>query len=159
MGARHSWSGAAAADANAVVIDTSGMDRVLAIDTERLVVKVEPGVTLRQLRDVLTRRGLTLPSWPMLLDQTLAGAAATGSHGSSARDGSLSDVVVAMRLVTGQGDDGVVVAGAEGAEGGGVRCPGRRDARPRVGHVDAAAPGGAALPRPPGCRDVARPPL
>ena len=25
------------------------------------------------------------------------------------------------------------------------RCPGRRDARPRVGHVDAAAPGGAAL--------------
>ena len=53
---------------HAVVIDTSGMDRVLAIDTERLVVKVEPGVTLRQLRDVLTRRGLTLPSWPMLLD-------------------------------------------------------------------------------------------
>ena len=58
---------------------------MLAIDTERLVVTVEPGVTLRQLRDVLTRRGLTLPSWPMLLDQTVAGAAATGSHGSSAR--------------------------------------------------------------------------
>ena len=124
VGARHSWSGAAAADANAVVVDTSGMDRVLSIDTERLVVKVEPGVTLRQLRDVLTRRGLTLPSWPMLLDQTVAGAAATGSHGSSARDGSVSDVVVAMRLVTGQGDDGVVVAGAEGAEGGGVEAPG-----------------------------------
>ena len=36
--------------------------------------KVEPGVTLFALRRALAARGLTLPSWPMLLAQTVGGA-------------------------------------------------------------------------------------
>ena len=103
--ARDRWGratvvGAAAADANAVVVDTSGMDRVLAIDTERLV---EGGARRHAApaRDVLAA-ALTLPSWPMPLDQT-AGAAATGSMArrrATARSPTLSSPCASSRATT-----------------------------------------------------------
>ena len=37
------------------------------------VVSVEPGLLLRDLIQALAARGLTLPSLPMLLDQTIGG--------------------------------------------------------------------------------------
>jgi hypothetical protein len=93
LGCGHSWSGYSAVP-GAVLLDMTRMDRVLdmtlAVDVvggpvarhasahhgagAGPSVLVQPGLTLRDLRAVLAAHGYTLPSWPMLLDQTVGGA-------------------------------------------------------------------------------------
>ena len=114
VGCRHSWS--AYGDAvGGMALDVRPMDRVLAVHAEAQCVVVEAGVTLRELRRVLSAHGMTVGSWPMLLDQTVAGATVgCGSHGSSSTDGTMADAVRALTLV---GADGTIVeVGAEGGE-------------------------------------------
>jgi D-arabinono-1,4-lactone oxidase len=62
-------------------------------------------MTLHYLCSCLQTSGFGLPSLPILLHQSIGGAIATGSHGSSAHHGTVSDSVVAVRLVT---TDGIV---------------------------------------------------
>lgn len=66
------------------------------------VVRVQAGCTLRVLNSALLARGLSLASLPMLLDQTVGGAVATGSHGSSLKHGTLSDYVLKMKVIAGE---------------------------------------------------------
>ena len=53
----------------------------------------QPGVKTRALIDWLARRGHSLPTVPFFVDQTIGGVVATGSHGSSIRFGSVSNLV------------------------------------------------------------------
>jgi hypothetical protein len=69
------------------------------------LVRVGVGMTLHYLCSCLQTSGFGLPSLPILLHQSIGGAIATGSHGSSAHHGTVSDSVVAVRLVT---TDGIV---------------------------------------------------
>lgn len=89
-------------------IDTSLMDRVLDFqidqDGQAATVRVEAGMQLSELCTALKQSGFTLPSLPILLDQTLGGALATGSHGSSTQHGTLSDQIVSMRMVLPSGE-------------------------------------------------------
>jgi len=152
VGSRHSWSEAAAVD-GALCLDLTPMDRVLDIEitprsgrdhtspepgAHSATVTVEPGVPLLELRRALAARGLTLPSWPMLLGQTAGGAIGTGSHGSGA-EGLTSDQLVGARLVCVRADGSVRfrtlggggdVAGVGGVSGvGGVGGDGARSSR------------------------------
>ena len=68
------------------------------------VVSVEPGLLLSDLVQNLMARGYTLPSWPMLLDQTIGGAISTGSHGSSLHHGTIADNVCGLVVVTFAGE-------------------------------------------------------
>ena len=94
VGTRHSWSEAALVD-GALCFDLTPMARVLDVEIkpssrrdraeikpssgrdrtsrepagQSATVTLEPGVSLLELRRVLAARGLTLPSWPMLLGQ------------------------------------------------------------------------------------------
>jgi predicted dehydrogenase/FAD/FMN-containing dehydrogenase len=103
IGSMHSWS-RFADSTGGVCIQMHAMDRVLSIDAAACTITAEPGITLRELRAVLAECDLTLPSWPMLLEQTLGGATVgSGSHGSSSTDGTLSDAIVSLRLVTADG--------------------------------------------------------
>ena len=104
-------------------------DRV-AVDTESMTVKADAGVTLRELLDHLamldddltrprdgppgalsfgdalfrgTQRGYTIPAFPWFIDQTVAGAVATATHGSSLRHGSLSSQTTAVTVVLANG--------------------------------------------------------
>ena len=105
-------------------------DRV-AVDTESMTVKADAGVTLRELLDHLanhddltrddgppgapptmsfgdalfrgTQRGYTVPAFPWFIDQTVAGAVATATHGSSLRHGSLSSQTTAVTVVLANG--------------------------------------------------------
>ena len=96
------------------------------VDERAGTVRVDAGVTLRDLLDFLAafdggeedadhllspastsrgrrRRastsGYTLPAFPWFIDQTVGGAIATATHGSSLRHGSLSQQTVAVTLV------------------------------------------------------------
>lgn len=102
VGGGHSWSDIAATDGCAVRLDR--MNRVLEIDLDRALVTVEAGMRLRELNEHLAVRGLAMPILGSISEQSVAGAIATGTHGSGLGFGSLSAAVRALRLVTARGE-------------------------------------------------------
>ena len=84
------------------------MDRVLEIDRDRGRIRVEAGITLRSLSERLTTEGLALENLGDIVVQSLAGATATGTHGTGARLKNLSASVMGLRIVTGAGEERVI---------------------------------------------------
>ncbi len=75
---------------------------ILEIDTERAIVRVEPGVTIGQLTRYLNPRGWTLPVVPELDDLTVSGLIlGYGIEGSSHKYGLFADIVDAYEVVVG----------------------------------------------------------
>jgi FAD-linked oxidoreductase len=99
-GAGHSFTAIACTDG--VMLDLSGMNRVLGVAGEE--VTVEAGVSLHDLGEQLAARGLAMENQGDVDRQTLAGAVATATHGTGGRFGNLSSQVVGVRLVTGAGE-------------------------------------------------------
>lgn len=101
-GAGHSFSGAAATDG--VLLDLRDYARVLHVDRAARRVTVQAGVRLHALSLALDAAGLALPTLGDIDRQSLAGALATGTHGTGARFPGLAGPVVGMRLVSGTGE-------------------------------------------------------
>ncbi|MHA3702190.1 D-arabinono-1,4-lactone oxidase [Jatrophihabitans sp. YIM 134969] len=60
---------------------------------------------LQEVYDVLSARGRMLPSSPgVIAEQTLAGALSTGTHGQGLRQGIVADSVLAVRVVSADGE-------------------------------------------------------
>jgi L-gulonolactone oxidase len=102
VGTGHSFSRIAVPDDEAMSLDQLRGDAV--IDRSAGTVTVPGGLPLRDLSAVLLREGLSLPVVGSIQAQTVAGAIATGTHGSSLTHGNLSGLVTAMRIVSGTGD-------------------------------------------------------
>ncbi|HEV7493643.1 D-arabinono-1,4-lactone oxidase [Baekduia sp.] len=102
VGSGHSFTDIACTDG--VLVDTTGMHRVIDADAESGRVTVQAGITLHDLGLVNARHGLALENQGDIDAQTLAGALATATHGTGRRFGNLSTRVVGMRLVTASGD-------------------------------------------------------
>ncbi len=93
--------GDAAQNAAGAVLDLTGLDRVLAIDTQRGQVRVQAGVTYAQLLEQLVHRGFMLPVIPGTRHVTIGGAIASDVHGKNhPRDGSLARHVRSIALCT-----------------------------------------------------------
>ena len=86
-----------------VLVDLAAMDRLLAVDHARRQVRVQAGVRLGMLADWLVSVGLAFDNLGDIDRQTLAGALATGTHGTGESLGNLATQVVALRLVDGTG--------------------------------------------------------
>ncbi len=109
LGSRHSWSAVAAPkDVGLEMHDYAGL---VAMDREAGRITVRSGTRLRDLNRLLDQAGLALPILGSVTAQTIAGATATGTHGSSLAHGPLSSLIEEMRVVDGSGD--IVVLGAE----------------------------------------------
>ena len=85
---------------NAVVLDTTGLNRILAWDASTGIVTVEPGVTIAQLWRHILPDGW----WPTVVPGTsavtVAGAAAANAHGKNNwRIGSFGDYVLTFDLL------------------------------------------------------------
>jgi L-gulonolactone oxidase len=102
VGSGHSFTDIACTDG--LLVDTTGMQRVIDADPESGLVTVQAGITLHALGLENARHGLALENQGDIDAQSLAGALATATHGTGARFGNLSTRVVAMRLVTASGD-------------------------------------------------------
>jgi len=109
-GAGHSWHAGlfCPAEEGGTRIDVSETRSVearerFAVDERAMVVRADAGLITRDLLDGLARRGFTLPAFPWFIDQTIGGAVATASHGSSLRAGSLSSQLVACTIVLADG--------------------------------------------------------
>lgn len=99
VGSGHSWSEIAAPDGVAVTLDRlSGV-----VARGEGWARVRAGTRLRDLNRALALGGEALPILGSISQQSLAGAIATGTHGSSLAHGNLSSLVLGARLITGEG--------------------------------------------------------
>lgn len=102
LGSGHSFSPVADTTGDLVVLD--GLPPVLDVDTEAATVTVAGGLRYGAVATALHAHGLALPSMGSLPHISVAGAAATGTHGSGDGNRVLATTVEAVQLVTGEGD-------------------------------------------------------
>jgi L-gulono-1,4-lactone dehydrogenase len=98
-GSGHSFTDIALTDG--LQVSLRRMNRVLSVDGT--LVRVEGGIRLRELGVELAARGLAMENLGDVDAQTLAGALATGTHGTGVGFRNLSSQVEGMRLVTAAG--------------------------------------------------------
>lgn len=107
VGSGHSFNAIMAT--KGTLVDMIRFDRVLSIDQDRRLVRVQAGMKLRDLVVVLERNGLALPNIGAWMEQTISGVLATGTHGTAGRwRKNLTDALVSYRLVDGRGHVHVV---------------------------------------------------
>ena len=101
-GAAHSFTPIAATDG--VLLRLDRMNRVLAHDPATGRVRVQAGISLRQLNPALLALGLALPNLGDVDPQSVAGAISTGTHGTGGRLHGIAAAVVGVQLVTANGE-------------------------------------------------------
>jgi L-gulono-1,4-lactone dehydrogenase len=102
-GAGHSFTGGVLT--SGTLLSLERMDRVLDADQASGLVRVEAGISLHRLSRELHVRGLALPNLGDIDAQSLAGALATGTHGTGARMPNLSAQVERVELLLGDGSE------------------------------------------------------
>jgi L-gulonolactone oxidase len=101
-GAGHSFTELVPTDGTLLVLDR--MDRVLDVDRESGLVRVEAGITIHELSGRLAGHGLALENVGDIDVQSIAGAMATATHGTGGRLSNIPSQVVEVELVTGEGE-------------------------------------------------------
>lgn len=100
-GAGHSFSPLCATDG--LLLDLSAVSGVPSVDAERGIATVAAGTRIADLGEPLRAVGVALPNQGDVDTQAIAGAIATGTHGSGAF-GSLATLVRAAQVVLPTGD-------------------------------------------------------
>ncbi len=122
IGTGHSFS--PIADTTGDLVSVAGLPRVTELDTARLQVRVSAGLTYAELAGYLHGHGLALANLASLPHISVAGACATGTHGSGNAVGGLATAVSALDLVTADGDVVTMTRPADGDEAEGDEAEG-----------------------------------
>jgi L-gulonolactone oxidase len=101
VGAGHSFSDIALSDG--LLLRTDRLAGVLDIDSSAGLVRVQAGITLRELSRRLAAHGLALENLGDIDAQSIAGAISTATHGTGARLRNLSSQVTELTLVLADG--------------------------------------------------------
>ncbi len=102
LGTGHSFS--EVADTTGDLVSLAAMPERIELDPDTQTVTVTAGTRWGDLGKTLQANGFALPNTGSLPHIAVAGAAATGTHGSGDRLGNLSTIVVGLELVTATGD-------------------------------------------------------
>jgi L-gulonolactone oxidase len=100
-GAGHSFSDIACTDGLLIVLDRC--QRVLDVDRESGLVRVQGGITIAQLNVHLAEQGLALENLGDIDVQSIAGAISTATHGTGARLRNIPSQVAELTLVLADG--------------------------------------------------------
>jgi xylitol oxidase len=102
LGTRHCFNGIA--DSADQFLSLRDMKEIVGLDRAGRTVTVESGVSYGQLCPSLDRDGFALHNLASLPHISVAGACATGTHGSGVKNGNLSTAGAAFEIVTAAGD-------------------------------------------------------
>jgi L-gulonolactone oxidase len=100
-GAGHSFTGLVPTAGSLISLER--MNRVLEVDPMSGLVRVEAGITIGELNRQLDRHGLAFENLGDIDKQSLAGATATGTHGTGSRLRNLSSQLRAVELMQADG--------------------------------------------------------
>lgn len=102
-GSGHSFNDCVASSDTLVCTDR--LNKILHIDKDKLRVKVEAGLKLKELNSILWDQGMAFASLGDIAEQSLAGLISTGTHGTGMQWGSFSDgrQIVGVELVVADG--------------------------------------------------------
>lgn len=115
LGSRHCFN--TIADTEGVHVLSHELPREVSIDTERRVVRASAGLRYGDLAPTLHREGWALANLASLPHISLAGAVATGTHGSGDTVAALAAAVAGVELMTADGELLTVRRGDPGFEG------------------------------------------
>lgn len=101
-GSGHSWTPLVATDD--ALVSLTQMGEVREIDADTHEATVAGGITIRKAARSLNQKGLAFPNLGDVTLQTIAGAFATGTHGTGLAFGNLAECLAGGRLVTGTGE-------------------------------------------------------
>jgi len=101
VGSGHSFTDIACTEG--ILVDMGAFDHLVEIDRRRHRITVGAGMVLRTLNHKLAELGMALPNLGDIDAQTIAGATATGTHGTGTRYQCISTAIVGARLATGDG--------------------------------------------------------
>ncbi|MCP9956949.1 FAD-binding protein [Streptomyces sudanensis] len=101
VGAGHSFTAVAATDG--VLIRPDLLTGIRRIDRAAMTATVEAGTRLKHLNAALAREGLSLANMGDVMEQTVAGAISTGTHGTGRDSASIAAQVRELELVTADG--------------------------------------------------------
>jgi alditol oxidase len=102
LGTGHSFN--ALADTPGDLVSLAGLPRLIEVDTANASVTVGAGLSYGEVAAELNAAGRALHNLASLPHISVAGACATGTHGSGERNGNLATAVSAATLVTADGD-------------------------------------------------------
>jgi xylitol oxidase len=115
LGSRHSFTDLA--DTVGSLVSLAGLPTDVEVDADESVVRVSGGVTYAHLATELHRAGWALGGMASLPHITVAGAVATGTHGSGDAVGSLASAVRVVELIGADGQLRTVRRGEPGFDG------------------------------------------
>lgn len=102
IGAGHSFTAIGATDG--VLVHLDRMTSVLDWDLTAGRVRVQAGISLRELSPILNAHGLALPNLGDVDPQTVAGAISTGTHGTGGRLQGIASAIVGVQLISAAGE-------------------------------------------------------
>lgn len=102
IGAGHSFTEIAVADD--IQLDLSQYTGIIALDPARQRVTLRSGTRLWQIPELLADTGLGMQNLGDIIQQSIAGAISTGTHGTGLTFGGLGAQVVGLEMLTGTGE-------------------------------------------------------
>ncbi len=87
---------------NDIILRTNNMHNIIYIDTDKKEIHVQTGCLIKDVCSRLEEAGLALDSPPQTL-QTIGSACSTAAHGSNLNTGTMSDQIVNLTVVLGNG--------------------------------------------------------
>ncbi len=102
LGTGHSFS--PIADTPGDLVSVADLPKIMTVDADRATVTVSAGVRYGELAPHLHTAGYALRHLASLPHISVAGACATGTHGSGNSNGNLATAVSAMEMITADGD-------------------------------------------------------
>ncbi len=115
VGSRHSFN--TIADTEAAQVSLERMASVVGFDREQQTITVEAGATYGTIVRQIDAAGYALHNLASLPHISVAGAVATGTHGSGVANGNLATAVRGIELVTAGGEIVSLARGDDGFDG------------------------------------------
>ncbi|SDL73982.1 D-arabinono-1,4-lactone oxidase [Streptomyces wuyuanensis] len=112
VGAGHSFTAIAATDG--LLIRPDLLTGIREIDRKAMTVTVEAGTPLKRLNAALAREDLSLTNMGDIMEQTVAGATSTGTHGTGRDSASIAAQIRGLELITADGS--VVTCSEKGTD-------------------------------------------